>query len=279
MRMYIRCWGSRGSIPVSGSCYNRYGGDTTCMEIRSSKGDLIVIDTGSGCRSLGDKLAAEKIRKFDILYTHAHIDHLMGFPFFVPIYNKENTITIHGCPFTMSSYKNILKGIMTAPYCPVEFKSIPAKLDFKIIESRPFRIGSLKITPIKLSHPNGGLGFSFEENGKKFVFLTDNELEYRHPNGFDHEDYAAFCRDADLLIHDAEYTPQDYNRAWGHSIFTHSVKLAIVAGVKRLGMFHINQRRTDRQVDSMVKLARNLIATLKADVDCFAVGNQYKITL
>lgn len=277
--MFIRCWGSRGSIPVSGPLYDKYGGDTTCMEVRSDKGDIIVIDAGSGLRSLGDRLAKEKVKKIDMLFTHAHFDHIIGFPFFAPIYSKSLQMTVHGCPFKHNSFRDIIKGIMTSPYCPVELEMIPAKLRFDKVCSKTFKIGSMKITPIRLSHPNDGLGFKFQEGGKTFVFLTDNELDYIHPNGMDFEEYVDFCDSADLLIHDAEYTTKDYNRSWGHSTYTTTLKLALTAGVKKLGLFHLNQRRTDKQVDAMVESARKMVARKKSNLDVFAVGNTFEIKL
>jgi len=129
--MYIRCWGSRGSLPVSGPEFNKYGGDTTCMEIRSKKGDLIIIDAGSGIRGLGRSLAGKKVKNCNMLFTHAHLDHIMGFPFFNPVFMKGTTITIHGCSFNLPSYREILKGLMEAPYFPVDLDTVPARLTFK----------------------------------------------------------------------------------------------------------------------------------------------------
>lgn len=278
--MFIRCWGSRGSIPVSGTQYLRYGGDSTCMEVRSERDDIIVVDAGTGIRSLGLKLGREKVRKIHLLMTHAHFDHVVGFPFFAPpLYRKGTELIIHGCPFDRPSYAHILKGIMTAPYCPVDFGDIPAKLTFDKICSRPFKIGSITVRPIYLSHPNGGVGFRFEEGGKSFVFLTDNELEYVHPGGLEPQDYADFSRDADLLIHDAEYTQKDYNASWGHSVFTSAVKLGLNAGAKRLGMFHLNQKRSDDEVDAMVDEGRKLIEKKKSTMECFAVGAGFEMKL
>lgn len=277
--MIIRCWGSRGSIPVSGKHYLRYGGDTTCMEVRSSRGDLIIVDAGSGIRPLGYKLITERIRAFDLLFTHAHLDHVSGFPFFLPIYRKETRITIHGNPFENRSYQKILGGIMTSPYHPFEFSDIPSRMSFDKIGSRPFKISSITITPILLSHPNGGVGYKFEEKGVSFVFLTDNELEYIHPNGMSVEAYADFAADADLLIHDAEYLPRDYNRTWGHSMYTSVVDLGIRAKVKRLGLFHHNQKRTDDQIDSVLADSIKMIARRKSKLECYAIGPSFEINL
>ena len=280
--MYIRCWGSRGSIPVSGPEYVKYGGDTTCMEVRTGSGDIIVVDAGSGIRRLGEKLSAEKVSRIHLVFTHAHLDHISGLPFFVPLYMKGVDITVYGCPFEYDSYRDIMHGIMRNPYCPVDIEDrekVESELSYVTVEHEPFTIGSLTLTPITLSHPDGGLGYRFEEGGKSFVFLTDNELEYVHPGGLQPQEYADFSRDADLLIHDAEYTQKDYNASWGHSIFTSAVKLGLDAGAKRLGMFHLNQKRSDDQVDAMVGEGRKLIEKKKSNMECFAVGSGFEMKL
>jgi phosphoribosyl 1,2-cyclic phosphodiesterase len=279
--MYIRCWGSRGSLPVSGKQFNRYGGDTTCLEVRSKNGDIIVVDAGTGIRGLGTKLAKANIKKFDMLFTHAHFDHIMGFPFFNPIYQKGVTIAVHGCPFRHTSYKKILDGVMCPPYFPVGLKDLSADIQFENHRTGPFTIGSITVKPIFLSHPNGGLGYRFEADGASFVFLTDNELEFHHPGGRTFDQYAIFSQNADLLIHDAEFSLEDYphNRMFGHSLFSDAVKLGLAAGVKRLGLFHLNRERTDDQVDAMVGVSKKLIAKNKARAECFAVGNSFEMTL
>jgi phosphoribosyl 1,2-cyclic phosphodiesterase len=287
--MYIRCWGSRGSIPVSGKEYLKYGGDTTCLEVRSRDGRVIVIDAGTGIRLLGNKLVQEKASDIALLFTHAHWDHMMGFPFFVPIYLKGVRVTVRGYPFGHESFKSVISGLMEEPYFPVKLgdMDIKATLKFVNIGVRPFSIGSIRITPIFLSHPrNGGLGFRLEEDGKSFVFLTDNELGYRHDGGRSFEDYRKFCQGADLLIHDAEFTEQEYanilkisERPWGHSQFTDTVNLALAAEVRQLGLFHLNKDRTDRKVDAMVAQSRSIIRAHKSDCACFAVGSSFEITL
>jgi Metal-dependent hydrolases of the beta-lactamase superfamily I len=251
------------------------------MEVRSRKGDLIIIDAGSGIRGLGRSLAQKNIKNCTMLFTHAHLDHIMGLPFFNPIFKKGTTITVHGCSFNLPSYREILKGLMEAPYFPVDLDTVPARLVFKNPCAQPFTVGSIFIQPIFLSHPNGGLGFRLEENGSSFVFLTDNELDFPHPGGLSFDDYATFARGADLLIHDAEFTQKDYkhNRSWGHSTFTDAVRLGIKAKVKRLGLFHLNKERTDTQVDAIVKQSRALIKKNKSSMHCFAVGTSFEITI
>ncbi len=280
--MRIRCWGSRGSIPVSGPQYQRYGGDTTCLEIRSAQGDVVVVDAGSGLRRAGEQLAEEGVRTLSVLFTHAHLDHVIGLPFFVPLYTKDTAITVYGCPFEHSSYREILQGVMCHPYCPVDLgdqSKVVAHIDYVNVDTEPFSIGSLRVTPIHLSHPDGGLGFRFEEDGASFVFLTDNELDYVHPTGLPAERYAAFARGADLLIHDAEYTEADYSRTWGHSLFDSAVRLGMQAGVKRFGLFHVNQRRTDDELDAMVGQSRGMVKQAGVAMECFAVGMGWETKL
>jgi phosphoribosyl 1,2-cyclic phosphodiesterase len=287
--MRIRCWGSRGSIPVSGKEYLKYGGDTTCMEIRSKTGAVIVIDAGTGIRRLGNALVNEGITTIDMLFTHGHLDHLMGFPFFAPVFSKKCKITLRGSRLNKDSFRDTIAGFLVQPYFPVQIgdKDVKAKLTFKEVNGRPFTIGGITIHCIRLSHPrNGGLGYRFEEDGKSFVFLTDNELGYIHDGGMPFERYLEFSRGADLLIHDAEYTREDYQfifktseHPWGHSLFTDAVKLGIEASVKKLGLFHINNRRTDQDVDEMVNESRRIIRNQKKKIDCFAVGHTFEMEL
>jgi len=137
-----------------------------------------------------------------------------------------------------------------------------------------FNIGSIAITPVPLSHPNKGSGYRFSENGRDFVFLTDNELGYQHRGGLLFNDYLDFCKGADFMIHDAEYTPEEYTtvRQWGHSLYTDALDLAIKAGVKRFGLFHLNQGRTDDHMDMIVNHCRKIIDERGVDLECFAVG-------
>ena len=231
--MIIRCWGARGSIPVSGKQYLRYGGNTTCLEIRSRNDDIIIVDAGSGIRELGNSLLAEGRYEYTILLTHAHWDHIMGFPFFKPIYTHKTSINVCGCPSAQFSLKEMLSRIMEPPNFPVNLNAINARISYQNTCADSYQLGSMTITPIALSHPNQGSGYKFEEDGKCFVFLTDNELGFHHEGGLDYQDYLNFSQGADLLIHDAEYTEKEYKktRGWGHSVYKDTLKLALDANV------------------------------------------------
>jgi phosphoribosyl 1,2-cyclic phosphodiesterase len=272
--MYVKCWGARGSIPVSGPQYNRYGGDTACMEIRSCDNDILIVDAGTGIRRLGNQLLKEKRFHYHLLFTHAHWDHLMGFPFFKPIFREGTTIHVFRCPSAEGYAESMITRVMTPPNFPINYSDLKAKILFRDGCPQDFSLGSLHITPIALSHPNGGCGYRFTEKGKSFVFLTDNELGYRHPGGLSFEEYRHFCQEADLLIHDAEYLPEEYGEKirWGHSAYTDVLRLAMESGVKRLGFFHHNQERSDEAIDAIVDEARLCIRRANKDLECFAVA-------
>lgn len=272
--MYIKCWGSRGSIPVSGKKYLKYGGDTTCLEIRTKSNDIIIIDAGTGIRRLGNLLIDENKNKYHFIFTHAHWDHVMGFPYFKPLYSRHAKFRMHRCPFHDEFVESIISKVMAPPNFPVKYSDIRAELSYEEACPVEFEIGSVKVVPIAISHPNGGSGYKFIENGKSFVFLTDNELGFIHPGGLPYKDYVKFSLGADLLIHDAEYTPKEYKTFidWGHSVYTDVLNLAFEAGVKKLGLFHLNQERTDREMNKIVKACGKIIAEKGSSMECFAVG-------
>ena len=272
--MIIKCWGSRGSIPVSGKEYIKYGGDTTCLEIRTQSGDLIIVDAGTGIRRLGNELIKENRHFFNFIFTHAHWDHLMGFPFFKPLYCRNTKIRMHRCPFPSRFVEKMLSRVMDPPNFPVRYSDIKAEIIYEKSCPMNFQIGSVLIYPVPLSHPNKGNGYKFIEDGKTFIFLTDNELGYVHPGGLGFKDYLEHCRNADLLIHDAEYTPEEYKKKveWGHSVYTDALELAFQADVKKLGLFHLNQERTDIQADEIMADCLKTISERGSALECTMVG-------
>jgi len=280
--MRIRCWGSRGSIAVSGPEYLVYGGDTTCLEIRSKNDEIIIIDAGTGLRRLGNSLTAQERTRFHFLFTHAHWDHLMGFPFFKPLFNPQAVLHMHGCPFSQPYVEKIVSRVMAPPNFPLGPSDIKAALEYEAACPMEFSIDTISITPIALNHPNQGAGYKFVEDGHTFVFLTDNELDFHHRGGLGFADYAAFCKGADLLIHDAEFTQEEYEtatRGWGHTRYDRAVDLAVEAGAARLGLFHLNQDRTDTQIDRIVADCGRMAREKNADLECFAVARDSEFVL
>jgi ribonuclease BN (tRNA processing enzyme) len=241
----------------------------------------LIVDAGSGIREAGNSLIAAGSNEFTLLLTHAHWDHIMGFPFFKPIYSSKTTLNIWGCPFAQASIKEMLVRVMEAPNFPVNFDAIHANMSYQETCVEHYTLGSMIITPIALSHPNQGTGYKFEEDGKCFVFLTDNELGYKHEGGLDSQDYLEFSRYADLLFHDAEYKEGEYKktRSWGHSVYTDALNLALDAGVKKLGLFHHNQERMDDEIDTIVNDCRKVINKSGKYMECFAVGQSMEFKL
>ena len=280
--MKITVWGCRGSLPTPGRNTLRYGGNTTCLEILLNDGTLIVLDAGSGMRKLGKKLVKEQgPNEMYLFLTHSHWDHLMGFPFFVPGYLDRYTIKVRGGPKARRSLRAYLKHQMEPPYFPVRFDAMKAHFDFAKGDPEKKTIGSATVVPIRLNHPNGGYGFKFVEDGRSFVFLTDNELTYGHDGGLTVDEYISFCDGADLLFHDAQYTDEEYRltRGWGHTRFDTATDLAVRAQVKRFGLFHHDPDHTDDAMDGFVAGCSQRIAKSGARIDCFGVQEGMEIDL
>ncbi|MBI9087757.1 MAG: MBL fold metallo-hydrolase [Desulfobacterium sp.] len=277
--MFIKCWGSRGSIPVSGEQYLKYGGDTTCIQVVARSGETVIIDAGTGIRRLGATLDA--VDTCYLLLTHAHWDHVAGFPFFKPLFNSNKVVEIQNTTFSGQPVKEIFNTLMSPPLFPITPNDLTAQIRFRDDFTGRFTIGSLTIDTIPLSHPNGAFGYRLTEGNKRFVFLTDNELGLAHPGDQGFDGYRAFAKDADLLFHDAEFTPDEYPQriGWGHSIYTEALELAMEAGVKRLGLFHLNQDRTDKEMDRIQADCRSRIKANNSGLDCFAVACDMEFTL
>lgn len=270
--MRVRCWGARGSIPVCGPSYTKYGGTTTCVSVHNEDA-FIVIDAGTGIQRLGNQLVRENIKQIHLLFTHFHWDHVMGLPFFKPIYQDGVRIDIFAPQPKSGSVNELIQQLFGAPFFPKSWDDLSADIHFHPLNGNPFELASFPIEPIPLNHPNGGYGYKIIEDGKSFVFLTDNEMGYRHPEGLATSDYRQWIVDADLLIHDAEFTNEEYQktRGWGHSSRSDALQLAIDAGVARFGLFHHNQDRTDDEVDDMVELCHQVLRKSKIELKCFAV--------
>jgi phosphoribosyl 1,2-cyclic phosphodiesterase len=284
--MNIKIWGSRGSITTPGPATLRYGGNTTCLEIRAAMPEVIVVDAGSGLRNLGKALSKEPtVTAIRFFLTHSHWDHVEGFPFFEPAYYDRYTITFCGGPHAQESIKRYLARQMQAPFFPVDFSLLKARFDFHCAQPHGphgnCQFGPVEVCPVALNHPNGGYGYKFIEAGRTFVFLTDNELGFLHEGGLSRAEYAAFCRGADLLFHDAQYTDEEYKarRGWGHSTYADAVDLAIEAGVRRLGLFHHDPDRADEDLDRQVENCRRRIREAGAALECFACAEGMKIAL
>lgn len=243
--MDIIFWGVRGGIPVSGNEYCEYGGDTPCVQIELDSQTLI-IDSGTGIRKLGEELLLKKKKEVNLLYTHFHWDHIIGLPFFAPLYAEDFKIKLYiteSFPFDLK----VILNLFTSPYFPVAGKDIQEKIEVVFVGSS-FEIDKLHIETIPLAHPNGGIGYKFRQEKKSFVYLTDNELGFKHSQGKEVDEYVEFAKDVSFLVHDAEFLTAEYahTKGWGHSKLEDVLSLASKARPQTLGIFHHNQRRTDK---------------------------------
>ncbi len=268
--MYIKFWGTRGSIATPGPETVIYGGNTSCVEVVSNRGQRLIIDAGTGIRALGDELVqAGQPVTVTLLLTHTHWDHILGMAFFKPVYLDSTVINIDGCPKAFWGVANVFDDRKGNGYFPVAFDELKAHI--RHLERLPFgttRIGDLRIDGIETNHPQGGMGFRIREDGHCFVFLTDNELTDEAPIGRQPIDYAHFARGCDLLIHDAQYLPEEIanHRGWGHSTYVDAVEVALLAKVPRLILFHHDPSRSDREIQEIEARARQLVKSRKSNL-------------
>jgi len=281
--MRVKFWGTRGSIAVPGKNTIRYGGNTCCLDITLESGRKIVIDAGTGIRPLGDHLI-ETGEAVDILLlvTHIHWDHVQGFPFFDPIFNPSSRITIDGFPAAMKGLRAIFDNKMGDGFFPVRFQDLKARIDYEGKLTRSLvTIDGTNIDTIPLNHPQGCLGFRFREEKKSLVFITDNELVKNGPVGKTLDDYVRFCEGADVLIHDAQFTPEeiDNHRGWGHSDCASAMELALKAHAGRLILFHHAPARKDTDVTAIVKRCNDLAAENQHNIVIDAAKEGSEFTL
>lgn len=296
--MVIRFWGTRGSIPSPGPETVRYGGNTTCVEVRVG-GRLVILDAGTGIRKLGLKLlqeaAGDSIQAV-ILFTHTHWDHIQGLPFFVPFFRRGSEFTLCG-QRGLTKLEQVMHGQMDAPFFPVTFAELPAKITFEELTSSVFELNGVFISAIALNHPGGAYGFRIGWRGKTMVFMTDNDALAQvvapltaPPPGkrtnsvkLTPEDasFVEFCRGADLLIHDCQFTLGEYvqRRTWGHSSIEAVMELSRRAGVKEVVFFHHDPEHSDSFIDQMVATGRDWAAERGVAVNCFAAAEGMEITL
>jgi phosphoribosyl 1,2-cyclic phosphodiesterase len=250
----IRFWGVRGSLPSPGPDTVLVGGNTACVEI-SGKGERIVLDAGTGLRALGDALLAKRQHeRTTLLLSHVHWDHLLGIPFYSPLYMPGCSVDVLAGPMGMP-LRDVLARQMTAPVFPVELDAVAAELRaIDLDPRRRFDVGPFEVRMARLAHPDPTYAFRIDLGDRSVVYATDVEHGESGPD----EELVALARGADLLIYDAQYLPEEYpsKRGWGHSTYEAGAAVARAAGVHTLALFHHDPRRTDDGVAEIVRRAR-----------------------
>lgn len=265
--MQVVFWGTRGSIPVSGPKYTEFGGNTPCLQIKlASTTDTMIIDSGSGIRELGLQLARTAdlhSRAVHLFLTHAHWDHIQGFPFFVPSYIPTFSLDI----YCTKDAKAILQNQMRPPFFPVTLDAMLAKRGFHLLSSDAgVPLGEATVRNIPLPHPQESTAFRIDEHGHSVVFATDTE---HHAEGIN-ETLAEFARDADVLIYDAQYTSEEYKagkQGWGHSTYMEAIKLARAANVSRLVLYSHDPGHDDEMLLAIENAAKREMPGLVAARD------------
>ncbi len=280
----MKFWGVRGSIPTPGPGTVRYGGNTTCVELRAG-GEIIILDGGTGLRPLGRELLAEfkdQPLNVTLLLSHTHWDHIQGLPFFTPIYQPRCRLRILGFEGARRGLVNVLTGQMESPYFPVPFGELPGNIEVDELKDLDFPVGNLKVRAWFANHPGICVGYRIETQEGSIVFFPDNEPHCRydekgdaHPTRKDASlEYARsqeakmteFIRGADVLILDAQYDRTEYEKhvGWGHGCVDDVVTLALRADVKQLFLFHHDPDHDDAKIDHMLAHARQIVAKAKS---------------
>ena len=255
----LKFWGVRGSIPVPDREYLACGGNTSCIEIRIDE-STIIIDAGSGIRGLGTKLQqefAESKLDINLLLTHFHWDHIQGLPFFAPLYSDQNHVRFNSA-HPPERVRRVLEGEMSTPYFPVNFELLPAKRSFTDLTGGALRLPNVSVTPFPMNHPQGATGFRIEACGQVITHASD--LEHGNPK-FD-ATLRQHAENSDLLIYDAQYTPEEYvsKKGWGHSTWLEATRVAQDCKVKRLILFHHDPTHDDVTMQELLSQARRHFA-------------------
>jgi ribonuclease BN (tRNA processing enzyme) len=276
----VRFWGTRGSIAKPGQSTARYGGNTSCIEVRSSKGTLVVIDCGTGSHALGQTLVGEGMKRGCLLIGHTHWDHIQGLPFFAPLFVPGNEWDICGPKGLSGSLRETLAGQMESTYFPVALEELGATIRYWDLLEGSFHVDDIRITTRHLNHPALTLAYRIEADGASVVYACDHEPYSRSaadgttPLAGADLRHAAFAAGADLLIHDSQYTAAEYPDKinWGHSTIEYAMLVAREAGVAQLALTHHDPMRTDDQLDDVVKYARETMRTHDSPVHVFAAA-------
>ena len=261
MPLLARVWGCRGSLPTPGEETVRYGGNTSCVEVRSGDDVVLILDAGTGIKRLGEKL--DPGLQIHLLLTHLHLDHLEGLRFFAPIWQEGREIHIWGPPSPVHSLQERISRSFSPPLFPVDLADIPATIVFHDVPEEAWNLGEVRILALMVSHPGSTVGYRLEAARGSLAFIPDHEpvlgveLAELAPDWISGHGLAA---GVDVLLHDAQFTEDEYAErvGWGHSSIAHAVGFARKADVGRLVLFHHDPDRSDAAVERLTERASEL---------------------
>jgi phosphoribosyl 1,2-cyclic phosphodiesterase len=261
--MRVTFYGVRGSIPAPGPSTARYGGNTSCVEVRLADGTLVVLDAGTGLRELGNALLrnGSGVPGVHLLLSHTHWDHILGLPFFAPLWMKGTHILVY--PLSSDAQERFRATIFDDIHFPVGADAIPSHVESIRLDGEAWRVGSALIRRIALNHPGGAQGFRIDDDGgSSLAYLTDNELTPPQDATVTPEALARFADGVDLLIHDSQYVRADMpsKHGWGHSVVDDVLALGTAARPKTLALYHHDPERSDDALDAIGKRAQSWLA-------------------
>lgn len=259
--MIARVWGCRGSLPTPGEATVRYGGNTSCVEIRCDDQIALVLDAGTGIKRLGDTMATSS--RVNLLLTHLHLDHLEGLRFFAPLWEEGVEIHIWGPPSPVHSLQERIARSFSPPLFPIDLADLPSTVVFHDVPDHGWEVEGIRVLASPVSHPGSTVGYRLELDGRTFAFIPDHEpvlgveLDAFEPDWISGHSLAA---DVDVLLHDCQFTEAEYvdRVGWGHSSVAHAVGFARKADVGRLVLFHHDPDRSDDGVDRLTERAAEL---------------------
>ena len=285
--MRLRFWGVRGSIPSPGPETSRYGGNTSCATLEFPAADpaqppnLFILDAGTGIRALGLSLLKEKRLPLTthLFLSHTHWDHIQGFPFFAPAFIPGNELTVYGAAGSEEDLQTTRAGQMLHRYFPVSLEQLGATIRFADVQIGTREIGTARVTAAALNHPGKTVGYRLELSGCSVAYVTDCEPLGSLPSLQVDPGVLALARDADVLIHDAQYTDAEYPSkvGWGHSPISFVVDVALAARSKKLVLFHHDPLRVDDQLDALVAQARERAAGSGLEIEAAAEGTTIEL--
>ena len=280
--MNITFYGVRGSIATPGATTVKYGGNTSCTHVQLNDGSHFVFDSGTGMRLLGQSLINDQ-NTINLLVTHNHWDHIQGFPFFDPIYDPQREIHVASQLVSGVSGLPVLNTV-GGPFHPVEFDSLGANFRQHVLSPKAMEFvrGNALITTKPLNHPNGGCAYKLQADGLCVAYVTDNELFPPDDPITSYQEWVAFLKGVDVLIHDAQYTEEDMpcKHGWGHSLISQVLTLACDAGARAVVLYHHDPSRTDSQLDEILIGSEAMFKRLSKQpkIFCAAEGQTLSIS-